>query len=317
MAENQNCCVGIKTQTKCHQLKFTKKKSVVNILQTFESHEIKILILRSGTKIDTISTICEHHRLTFFEKYPMHQSTRICSNPQNIHEKVNHSGLREISTDFCTKIFETCQIQLVPGQKLCTKCRRSLNNQCENSLTVKKIRLTEEKESVNNVLSELELTPIKLHGLNRQSRTSYTRNKIKEVQYELTKKIVDVTGAPEIDLNNNGEETEESNFLQIQQDSKDLMKLMEAIKEKISTATYQEKVQLLTLIPESWTLSKVVNFIPSVTIHMVRNARILLKDNGILTAPEKRVGNKLDEETVEAVENIYQDDEYSRQLPGL
>jgi predicted transcriptional regulator len=132
----------------------------------------------------------------------------------------------------------------------------------------------------------------------------------------LAKKIVVLTGAAaQIEINNNDEVTEKKS--QIQQDSEDLIELMERIKEKIASVSYHEKVQYLTLVPASWTLTKILKFFPSVTEHLVRTSRKLLKTEGILSKPEKRTGKNLSEEVIDAVENIYQDDEFSRQLPGL
>jgi hypothetical protein len=138
MAETQNCSVGISSQTKCHQKIFTDKTRVVNIMNTFRRNEIEILKLRSGKMIDSSSTICEHHRWTFFEKYPLHKSSRLCCDPQKSHRKPVRVRLHEIPSDFAKTLFEHCEIQLIPGQKLCSNCRQSLKDQIEFSKAAKK-----------------------------------------------------------------------------------------------------------------------------------------------------------------------------------
>ena len=47
-----------------------------------------------------------------------------------------------------------------------------------------------------------------------------------------------------------------------------------------------------------------------------RKARILRESKGILVVPQPVIGNRLSENTVNSVLEYYQDDEYSRALPG-
>ena len=47
-----------------------------------------------------------------------------------------------------------------------------------------------------------------------------------------------------------------------------------------------------------------------------RKTRILKEGKGILVVPQPVIGNRLSEKTVNSVLEFYQDDEYSRPLPG-
>ena len=47
-----------------------------------------------------------------------------------------------------------------------------------------------------------------------------------------------------------------------------------------------------------------------------RKTRILREGKGILVVPQPVIGNRLSEKTVNSVLEFYQDDEYSRPLPG-
>ena len=49
---------------------------------------------------------------------------------------------------------------------------------------------------------------------------------------------------------------------------------------------------------------------------MIRSARNLKKETGIISRPGNRMGKSLPEETKDLVIDFYHDDEYSRQLPG-
>ena len=50
---------------------------------------------------------------------------------------------------------------------------------------------------------------------------------------------------------------------------------------------------------------------------MVRTARKLKEEKGILAVPEKKRGKILSPEVVTAVQNFYEDDEFSRMCPGI
>jgi len=96
----------------------------------------------------------------------------------------------------------------------------------------------------------------------------------------------------------------------------DMRQLLSNIRLQIEmSASYKDKIQLLTLTPKSWSISKAIEFF-GVTQYMVRRAFDLRDSQGILAVPKiyKRV--RLSEETERAVRAIYEDDEYSRQLPG-
>ena len=49
---------------------------------------------------------------------------------------------------------------------------------------------------------------------------------------------------------------------------------------------------------------------------MIRTARDLKKRGGILALPEPKRGKSLPQETLDMVRQFYEDDEYSRQMPG-
>jgi len=53
-----------------------------------------------------------------------------------------------------------------------------------------------------------------------------------------------------------------------------------------------------------------------VSQYLVRNARTLVKEKGILAVSEPKRGKSLPSETLSAVKKFYHDEEYSRQLPG-
>ena len=72
---------------------------------------------------------------------------------------------------------------------------------------------------------------------------------------------------------------------------------------------------MLTLAPKSWTRKKISSYF-EVSEYLVRTARKVKNENGILSLPGKKTGNPLSPETVNLVINFYQSDEFSRMMPG-
>ena len=87
------------------------------------------------------------------------------------------------------------------------------------------------------------------------------------------------------------------------------------MKEKLKVSNKREKIQILTLTPESWSLQKTVKEF-KVSKATAQKARILREKNGILAVPQPVIGKRLSEKTVNSVLEFYQNDEHSRQLPG-
>lgn len=80
-------------------------------------------------------------------------------------------------------------------------------------------------------------------------------------------------------------------------------------------ASRREKIRLLTLVPSSWNIERVATEF-NVTQYMVKLSRELYKDSGILGDPAKRHGKTCSQETLNAVKQFYEDDEFSRMCPG-
>ena len=90
---------------------------------------------------------------------------------------------------------------------------------------------------------------------------------------------------------------------------KDLDRLILLSKEKCSTATRQEQIKLLTLIPQSWSIQKTIHKF-EVTEHVVRRFRELKKQRGILADPDPKKGKSLYSDLTKEVISFYQLDDY-------
>ena len=102
----------------------------------------------------------------------------------------------------------------------------------------------------------------------------------------------------------------------IQAKAADLDNLIYLMKEKLKTSDdYYTKIQVLTLTPESWSRKQAAEFF-DVSEYSIRVARKLKEQKGILASPNPRHGKSLPEDIRTIVVNFFEDDEFSRLIPG-
>jgi hypothetical protein len=94
------------------------------------------------------------------------------------------------------------------------------------------------------------------------------------------------------------------------------MEIINQLKKKFRSCTKNsEKIQILTVLPNSWTLKRVVEEF-QVSEYMARKAKNLVKEKGILSTPNPKVGAALPTKTVDLVKGFYFSEEISRLMPG-
>ena len=87
------------------------------------------------------------------------------------------------------------------------------------------------------------------------------------------------------------------------------------MKEKLAKTSSREKLQILTLVAESWYLRKAgKEFGVSKTTEF--KARKLRDQKGIIALPEKCRRQKISNKIIQLLQKFYCNDEFSRQLPG-
>ena len=97
----------------------------------------------------------------------------------------------------------------------------------------------------------------------------------------------------------------------------DLDRLTEQMREKLAleSTTSEEKIKILILTPESWSIVKAASYF-GVSEYLIRQARELKKSRGILGSPDKNRGKPLPASTTEKVQLFYENDAHSRFMPG-
>ena len=92
--------------------------------------------------------------------------------------------------------------------------------------------------------------------------------------------------------------------------------MLQQLKEKFhSTSQNSVKVQILTVLPKSWSIQKIQSEFATSNF-MARKAKQLVKDKGILSSPDPRPGQQLSQEVLDNVVGFYENDEFSRCMPG-
>lgn len=89
------------------------------------------------------------------------------------------------------------------------------------------------------------------------------------------------------------------------------------LKEKFKTLTKNsEKMQLLTILPKSWSILKMVEEF-HISNFMAREVKKLVDEKGILSTPNEKLGKSLPSETADTVKEFYECDDISRCMPGI
>ena len=85
---------------------------------------------------------------------------------------------------------------------------------------------------------------------------------------------------------------------------------------KASDTTKGEQLQILTVLPRSWTVKKIMDTFGA-TKYMAQHAKQQLEEKGVLTSHKpSRVSIGLSDETKEIVTQFYESDDISRAMPG-
>jgi len=92
--------------------------------------------------------------------------------------------------------------------------------------------------------------------------------------------------------------------------------MINQLKDKFKSCKLRsEKIQVLTVLPKSWTRRKVVEEF-QVSEYMVRKAKTLVSEKGIMSTSNPKLGKILSKTTADLVKTFYHSDEISRIMPG-
>ena len=220
---------------------------------------------------------------------------------------------------------------LTYGQKICTSCRKQLAQTSTPSPTPEPRETTPELVESPDEQSELwespdegpqsEIDPVVVtpHGDELQPETSgsvalvnlclesfgetpITKVKLKRSKKRSKQKVDKIT-------------TMMQKVVISERPSCSDCKIVSQLRKKFPTATRSEKMQILTVLPKSWSIKRIQEEF-NTTNFMARQAKELVKEKGVLAMPDLKRGHALTEQTVHLVQSFYRSDEVSRVMPG-
>lgn len=197
---------------------------------------------------------------------------------------------------------------ITTSNKICAACRKKLSNLNKSSLdegsdisgnldTFDEIASGTEDVAIsklNESLPYLEQTPIKKKKLHHKL---YRDTKFKKISESIKYTIFPGSTQSPYHI------CPESEIIQ-------------QLKEKFKTIpTNSEKIQLLTILPKSWTVHKIEEEF-QVTNYMARKVKHLVETKGVMSTPNPKLGTPISPETSFLVKSFYESDDVSRCMPG-
>ena len=285
--------------------------------------DLEILLHRCDREsLPDEAVICLHHKKLLLDLYTTLQKK--CCNPFKLHEDIRRKGLRPVTLSLAKQINQTTGCHTVKaGMKLCTACRMkdlgfpsNTQERVEDQETeamdtdTEYVPHTERVETFNQSMTGLGISPCKLTRISPKDKVSYVTRKVKQVK-ERSKALLSVCAElPVESLESPVKKSTSSGAA-----DRDIDYLVSALKEKVSVSSKGEQISLLSLAPKSWTIQKVIEEF-GVTEYMVKKARKLQAEKGILPVVPTRKGHTLSNDTVKQVLDFFYDDEISRLMPG-
>lgn len=204
------------------------------------------------------------------------------------------------------------RLGLRPGQKLCCNCKsKALADdvgECGVTDDDSDVDFETQEQTVklfNEHLEYLQCSPIKA-GVAESRKVAYGKRKLEQIH-----NAVEAKCAKALDI------SPELLGAKLCEKCDDLERFKILLREKISKAeTPKEKIKLLTLTPESYTIEKTTKEF-NVTTFMVKQARKLKEERGILAEPADKKGRCLAQTTIDRVREFFESDEFSRMCPGI
>ena len=225
----------------------------------------------------------------------------------SLHKTSVKTNLHEVSLWEYNNFF--ARYDILPGQRVCMKClKRAKDDDNDNTL----------KDNVDEVDMENDEVPVEtawdivdksfqlfdcspLKSVKSDRTLPAGKRKINSVTSTLTKAVAIALDEPTLDTN---------------MDCSNCARLVELIKEKLSTTKERsEIVRLLTIVPNDFTISKVVEVF-NVSEYSAKRARELRFKKGILSIPEKKERVGISQTIKDAVSAFYESEQISRLLPG-
>ena len=340
----EQCSVGVYLKNECHKASYKVKPAIYNEDDIAEE-QWKLILARVG---HNISTICAHHAKIFIEYYSHHYG-RNCCDPLKLHADKKLGKTKKLLKRSKITLYKITyerylqcskkDIAVAPGKVLCRSCNKQLNKLVETveekdtqedtpeeemiegeaGLSVEDVQFEPlpeiHLEDMDKICEFLELTPIKnTLKLAKDKRKGKVKRKLSEIEESSRRKIYKALGLASDDETDKTETPELKDATKL---AKYYEELIDELKLKLlSCNSFAEKVQVLTLAPKSWSGNQIAAEF-KVSRWLAYKSVSIRRDHGILPDIQGKIGRKLSIETLDAVKEMYHDDEYTRSLPGM
>ena len=150
------------------------------------------------------------------------------------------------------------KVTVIPGHFLCFQCVKKCDNIIEGDRNESDVEQNESdneyscempKKKLSTSLDTMGISPVHLHKVVQHSQASTAKNKLDRAVEVLKTSMSDAYVVSTDQLAS----SESVNVIsETEQKASELDRLHNLMKEKLTTTTYSEKIQILTLTPDSW-----------------------------------------------------------------
>jgi len=158
---------------------------------------------------------------------------------------------------------------------------------------------------LNSSLHMIGESPVVKRKIN--TRVKYVKDKVTRIQTSVKRKIELITGSA----------LDEEERMEEEDCASSQTEIIDQLREKFKLCMKtSEKVQILTMLPKSWSIRKIENEFEA-SNYLVRKAKRLVEEKGVLSTPNPNAGKGLSKKMVDDIQNMYCCDPISRQMPGM
>lgn len=199
---------------------------------------------------------------------------------------------------------------------ICKSCRVTLVRKKE-PLVKEKDTYDDEGEEDDDEQDDVEMIEVEFQNIHKESALFHL-NRCLEILNESPIDFCKTFGMSEkkIKLKNVFSVVKKKLF-EVDDTNCDEEELLNHLQEKFEAATNDKNIQLqiLTILPTSWSVRKIKNTFGA-TLRAAYKAKRLISNNGFLVSPTPRLGERVSEEIKKSVDDFYKTDKNSRVMPG-
>ena len=295
MADRLLCTLGEAFREDCNES-----------IERVTPEEVELLQLRTG---QVVSEICSKHRKLYLQNYSLGQK-KCCDPLENHPTKIMVRSLRVITPAMAEK-WNTEDVRLVPGKKLCTCCRKQLSRQAAPCTSHHDSDIGAESDGEVDEASNSDSFGDDVHVSTQLSALLVSIS-----ESPIVKKRMLVKSYADDKMRRIEEGIRKVLGLEPSKVEEDFKEMILQLKHKFDDSEkVSEKVQVLTVLPQSWSIRRIQEEFGA-TYRTARLSKQLAASEGIMATPNARLGKVLPKAVEEKVVAFYLSDNVSRMMPG-